>query len=233
MHSPVSQEAFNFLLTRDTCAIANAIESFDIRLRNEGFNDSALRCRFPAMPPMVGYATTMRVRAGSPPPKGRVYFDRTDWWQVLVALPVPHILVIEDVGSRPGYGAFVGEVHASILKAFGCVGAVTNGAVRDLPAVERMGFNLFSGSVSVSHAYVHVVEVGTPVKIAGLDIRQGDLLHGDQHGVVNIPLEIAEQIPSASALLRQREAVVTEFCRSKEFSAEGLHRLLARGATPE
>lgn len=226
MHSPVSQEAFDFLLTSDSCAVANAIELFDVRLRNEGFSQSSLCCRFPGMSPMVGYAATLRVRAGSPPPRGHAYFDRTDWWQSMSSFAVPHILVIEDIGSKPGVGAFVGEVHASILKALGCVGAVTNGSVRDLPGVERLGFHLFSGNVSVSHAYMHVVEVGTPVTIAGLEIRQGDLLHGDQHGIVNIPLAIADRIPSASARMRQREASITEFCRSKAFSPEGLRRLL-------
>lgn len=232
MYPQVSKEAFDFLSTHDTCSVANAIESFEIRLRNEGFNGATLLCRFPAMPPLVGYATTMRVHACSPPPKGRSYYDRTDWWQVMEALPVPHVLVIEDVDGRPGTGAFVGEVHASILKALGCVGAVTNGAVRDLAAIERLGFSLFSGSVSVSHAYVHVVEVGTPVTVAGLEIRQGDLLHGDQHGLVSVPLAIADQLPSASAGLRRKEAVITAFCRSKDFSLEGLHRLL-EGDAPQ
>ena len=76
----------------------------------------------------------------------------------------------------------------NILRALHCVGVVTNGAVRSIPAAESAGFHFFAGSVSVSHAYVHIVEIGTPVEVGGLKIQSGDLLHGDLHGVQSIPL---------------------------------------------
>ena len=231
MNDQIDPATFDFLSSTDTCSLANAIESLDVRLRNEGFNGTFLRCRFPELPPMMGYATTLRVRASAPPPKGHAYYDRMDWWKVMEESPLPHILVIEDVDVHPGTGAFVGEVHAAILTALGCVGAVTNGAVRDLPAIERMRFNLFSNTVSVSHAYVHIVEIGTPVTIDGLEIRQGDLLHGDQHGVITVPTAIAKQLPNAVTRLRRREAIIRAFCQSAEFSTEGLQGLL-KGEAP-
>ena len=175
---------------------------------------------------MLGYAATLRIRTSSPPPMGDAYLDRTDWWSRLEELPLPRVMVIEDVDPHPGTGAFLGEVHASILKALGCVGAVTNGAVRDLPAIRKMGFPLFSGSLSVSHAYVHVVDFGVPVTIGGLEIQPGDLLHGDEHGILRIPLTIAEEIPAAADRLRERESTITAFCRSEHFTLAGLERLL-------
>jgi regulator of RNase E activity RraA len=226
MYKQISNEAFDALRRADTCAVANAVERFDVRLRNEGFNDSRLRCRFPEMGSILGYATTLRVKSSSPPPKGHSYLDRTDWWSHMQQIPVPHILVIEDVDEHPGTGAFVGEIHAAILKAFGGVGAITNGAVRDLPGVAKLGFQLFSGSLSASHAYVHVVEFGTPVRVGGLEIRQGDLLHGDQHGVVRVPLEITEQLPDVIAELECREGKITRFCSSPQFSLAGLRELI-------
>jgi len=98
----------------------------------EGFADCSLHCQFPQLPPLVGYAITLRIRASSPPPKGHNYLDRTDWWKQIESFLLPHVMVIQDMDARPGRGAFVGEVHAAILKALGCVGVVTNGAVRDL-----------------------------------------------------------------------------------------------------
>ena len=92
-------------------------------------------------------------------------------------------------------GAFVGEIHAAIGIALHCVGCVTNGAVRDLPAVEAMGFQLYARHTSVSHAYAHIIEFGEPVEIDGLKISSGDLLHGDRHGVLTIPIAIAGQVP--------------------------------------
>lgn len=230
MYRQISQEAFEALRNADTCAVANAIEKFDVRLRNEGFTNSALHCRFPGLGTTLGYATTIRVRSSTPPPAGHVYLDRTDWWSHMQAIPVPHVLVIEDLDARPGRGAFVGEVHAAILKALGCVGAITNGAVRDLPAVEKMGFQLFSASLSVSHSYAHIVEFGTPVNVGGLEICQGDLLHGDQHGFICIPQEIAEQLPAVVADLERREAAIVDFCRSPQFSLPWLKHVIESGA---
>jgi regulator of RNase E activity RraA len=226
MSTIISEETLVALRSIDSCAVANAIETFDVRLRNEGFTGNGLRSRFVEMPPMVGYAATIRVRASAPPARGRTYLDRTDWWKYLQSWPVPHVIVIEDMDAHPGCGAFVGEVHAAILKALGCVGAVTNGAVRDLPAIRATGFSLFSRHLSVSHAYVHVVEFGTPVDVAGLRIRPGDLLHGDLHGLIRVPLAIAEEIPAAVDRLRERERRIIDYCHHPAFSVSGLRELL-------
>lgn len=163
--------------------------------------------------------------------KGRSFLDRSDWWQPIESFLLPHVMVIQDVDAHAGRGAFVGEVHAAILKAFGCTGVVTNGAVRDLPDIEKMGLHLFSNSIAASHAYAHVVEFGGPVVVAGLKINPGDLLHGDRHGVVRVPLEIAAKIPKAAALLRKREKIITTFCKSREFSVQGLASIIEETAS--
>lgn len=228
MNPPVPEATLKALAGFDTCAIANAIESFHVRLRNEGFTSSGLQCHFPQFAPLVGYAVTLRVRSGNPPMEGGSYLDRADWWDKLDLQPKPHVVVIEDADSPSGIGAFVGEIHAAILQALGCVGVITNGAVRDLPAVEDRGFQLFSGSVSVSHAYTHVIEVNGPVTIAGLRIAPGDLLHGDRHGVIRIPTDIAQGIPDAIARITVREREILEHCRSENFSKTELLKILSR-----
>ncbi|EDY22260.1 conserved hypothetical protein [Chthoniobacter flavus Ellin428] len=225
MNPLVSQETLAALGQLDTCAVVNAIECFDVRLRNEGFTDASIRCQLPALPPMVGYAMTLRVRSESPSWKGENYLDRTDWWAFLQTQPKPHVLVIQDMDRHAGTGAFIGETHAAILQALGCVGAVTNGAVRDLPSVERLGFRLFSSSVAVSHSYIHVVEVGGAVEVGGLRIAPGDLLHGDQHGVVLVPAEIAEQVPATVERIQERERAIVKYCHTPGFTLEGLKRI--------
>lgn len=208
----------------DTCTTSNVIETFNLRLRNEGFADSSIRCVFPHLPPMIGYAVTGRISCSGPPPTGHTYFDRTDWWNYLLTIPAPRVIAIQDVDSKPGLGAFVGEVHASILGALGCVGVVTNGAVRDLGAVEPTGFHFFAGSVAVSHAYVHMIELGGTIDLGGLEIRPGDLLQGDRHGIINIPKEIAAEIPSTAARMLDQERKVIDLCRSPDFSLEKLRQ---------
>jgi len=127
-------------------------------------------------------------------------------------------MVLQDMDAKPGFGAFVGEIHATIGIALKCVGCVTNGAVRDLPAVEAMGFQLFARKTSVSHAYAHIIEFGEPVEIGGLKIASGDLLHGDRHGVLAIPISIAAQVCLEAASILQEELGLVQFCRSPHFT---------------
>jgi regulator of RNase E activity RraA len=110
----------------------------------------------------------------------------------------------------------------NILRALHCVGVVTNGSVRDIPAAESAVFHLFAGSVSVSHAYVHIIEIGRPAEIGGLKIQSGDLLHGDLHGVQSIPLDIASQVPAVAARINTEEQALIALCRSPEFSLDKL-----------
>ncbi len=121
------------LRSLSTCVVASAIETFGVRLRNKGFSDSRLHCIFEDLPTTVGYAATARIRSADPPMEGHSYYDRGAWWDSLLKIPAPRVVIIEDVDSKPGLGAFIGEVHANILLALGCVAVVTNGAVRDLP----------------------------------------------------------------------------------------------------
>lgn len=212
----------------DTCTVSNAIERLEVRMRNEGFISGAVRCRFPDLPAIVGYAATGRIRTTSPPMTQRCYYDRMDWWSYVASLPKPRILVVQDADAKPGLGAFVGEIHAAIGLALDCVGCVTNGAVRDLPAVKAMGFQIFAGNASVSHAYAHIIDFSEPVEIGGLKIRSGDLLHGDRHGILNIPLEVAAKIPAEASTILAEERELIEFCRSPEFSLEELAQRLRR-----
>jgi regulator of RNase E activity RraA len=206
----------------DACRVANAVETFDCRLRNDGFADGSVRGLFDELPPVVGHAVTARIRGSAPPPVGHTYRDRTDWWSYILTVPPPRIVVVEDVDERTGLGAFVGHVHAQILKALGCVGYVTNGSVRDLSSVRRLGFQLFAGTVSVSHAFVHILDFGEPVTVGGLEIASNDVVFGDVHGVLTIPADVVADVPGAAALMNEQERRVVELCQSPEFTLDKL-----------
>lgn len=208
----------------DTCAIANAIDTFNVRLRNEGYTRPGLKCVTCSSPSMIGYAATCRVKSQDPPIAGPSFYNRTDWWDAIDQLPSPRIAVIQDIDPEPGLGGSVGEFHAAILKALGCVGVATNGSVRDVPAVSAMQFPMLAGSVSVSHSYIHMVDFGEPVEILGLPVRTGDLLYGDCHGLLAIPIEIAAEIPAAAEAIARKEKSVLDLCRSADFSLEKLRK---------
>jgi regulator of RNase E activity RraA len=219
---PLPRATFDAIRRFDTCTIANAIEHFRVRLRNEGFTRPGLRCVTGDSPRLLGYATTCRVRSADPPMSGNAYFDRTDWWETIGLFPVPRIAVIQDLDAAASGASTIGEVHAAILKAFHCEGLITNGAVRDIPGVSRMQFPMFASSASVSHSYMHIVDFGAPVEIFGLPVRSGDLLYADVHGVVSIPLDIAARIPEVASGIRAKEQEIIDLCQSPEFSLEKL-----------
>ena len=187
MQSSLTSQQIQQLRTFETCLIADAIESFGVRLRNEGFATAGFRCLFKSLPPMVGYAATCKVRSADPPIVGSRYVERTDWWKHIGSIPAPRVVVMQDIDDPPGTGAFFGKVHVNILMALGCVGAITNGAARELPGIEASGFQVFAGRLAISRAYIHVVEYGGPVEVGGLTIQPGDLIHGDRHGILTVP----------------------------------------------
>jgi 4-hydroxy-4-methyl-2-oxoglutarate aldolase len=209
----------------DTCMVANAVETFNLRLRNTGYTNGSIRCIFPEEPPMVGYAVTARLRTGEPPIKGGMFHDRSEFWNAILQSPAPRILVLEDMDDPPGLGAFLGDMHAAILKALGCVGYLTNGAVRELPAINRVGIQAFAGNIVVSRAYAHIFDVNAKVKIGGMEVAPGTLLHGDRHGVLNVPLQVAAQIPATAAQIQRLEQEVIGFCKSDAFSVPKLNEV--------
>ena len=222
----LSAEQLEAIRQFDACSIANAIEQFGVRLRNEGFTSPGLHCVTGGSPRVIGYAATCRIRTCDPPPTGSPYMDRTDWWGAIQRMPSPRIAVIQDLDSRPGSGSSVGEVHAAILKAFGCVAVVTNGMVRDVTQVARMSFPMFARAAAVSHSYTHIVDFCRPATVFDLEIHPGDLIYADIHGVVTIPAEIAHRVADVAARHRAREQRIIEACQEPGFSEARLLELI-------
>jgi 4-hydroxy-4-methyl-2-oxoglutarate aldolase len=218
----VSAELLAFLRGTSTCEVSNAIEALNLRMRNEGYIQSGIKSIFPAMAPVAGYAVTGRIRTTAPPIKGLCYYQNPEWWEYVASAPDPKIIVIADVDPAPGVGAYFGEVHTRISQGLGCVAYVTNGTVRDLPAIEAAGFPCFAGGVSVSHSYAHLVEIGAPVEIGSLKIEHGDLLHGDLHGVQKIPLEAVNDLPRLVDEIRAHERQLIHLCEQPDFSIDKL-----------
>jgi regulator of RNase E activity RraA len=205
-------------------SVANAIETFKVRPRNQGQMSSEIRTLFPEMGPLVGYAVTAVIRAEPEPLEGH-RASTYGWWDYVLSIPAPRVVVVHDLDEPRGPGAQWGEVQANIHKALGCAGVVTDGSVRDLDEVRALGFQFAAAHVSVSHAYVHMVDFGLPVKLGGLWVKPGDLVHADQHGVVTIPPDIAERIPEAVAKVEADERKIIDVCKSKDFSAQKLKDL--------
>jgi regulator of RNase E activity RraA len=208
-------------------SVANAIETFRVRPRHQGQMSSEIRTLFPEMGPLVGYAVTAVIRAEAEPLDGH-RASTYGWWDYVLSVPAPRVVVVHDLDEPRGQGAQWGEVQANIHRALGVAGAVTDGSVRDLDEVRALGFQFAAAHVSVSHAYVHMVDFGLPVKVGGLWVKPGDLMHADQHGVVTIPLDIAPRIPEAVARVEADERKIIAVCQAPDFSVETLKALYAQ-----
>jgi 4-hydroxy-4-methyl-2-oxoglutarate aldolase len=220
--TPIEPAVLEQLLQLDSCTVANAIETFGVRLRNSGFADSRVRCLFEDYTPLVGYAATVRIRTSDPPMDAEGYYYRLDWLDHVLSIPAPRVLVVEDMDRHPGLGSFIGDVHANILKAVGCIGVVTNGAVRNVDAVRAIQFQLFAGNISLSHAFAHIFDFGGPVQVGQMQVHPGDLVHGDRHGVQTVPLEIARKVPAVAQRMKSEEQELINMCQSTSFTLEKL-----------
>ena len=218
----MNQEVLHALRGLSTPTVANAIELFNVRPRNQGFMSPEIRCLFPELGVMVGYAVTARFAAEQPAARPG---SRYDSWKYVLEIPGPRVMVLQDMDQPPGVGAFFGEVMSTIHQRLGCVGAVTNGHVRDLDEVRALGFHFFAGGVCVSHAYVHLLDFGAPIKVGGMMVRSGDLIHADKHGVLVVPNEIAPEVPKAAETIAERERRIMVHCKSSGFSLEELKRI--------
>jgi 4-hydroxy-4-methyl-2-oxoglutarate aldolase len=213
MNGQLSQQTLAMLAKFDTPTICNVIERFAVRSQTEGYADGRLVANYPKQPPMVGYAATATFRGSEPAQAGGAYSSLEDQVASFKTLPSPNIVVIEDLDD-PIAGAAYGEMLCTTYKAFGCVGLVTSGAGRDISQIEAFDFPTFTTSTVCSHAYPQFISVNVPVKICGMAVRPGDLLHGDCNGVTTIPLEITGKLVAACEEFLEAEETLMETIRN-------------------
>ena len=205
----------DFLQSIDTPTVCNLLEIVAPERRGHGYTVKHLFCPFADLPPLVGFAKTVTMRARDKVPLGDANYmsKRLDYLDYVAAEPRPSWVVIEDLDEPAGYGACWGEVQSNVHKALGCVGTITNGSIRDIPMIPT-GFQMLAGSLSPSHAYVHVADYGVDVNVHGMKVKSGDLIHADRHGAVVVPLATIDPMQAAADKLAQREARIIEAAKS-------------------
>lgn len=206
----ITADTLKRLAQFDTPTICNVIELFDVRPRYAGFMSAQIKANFPEMPPMVGFASTASFRSGAFPGKGDAYGSMEKQVEGFAELPGPAVVVFQDLDD-PAVGATFGEVMCSTYKGFGSVGLITSGGGRDLLQVKALGYPVFTGSTICSHACCHILHIGLPIRVGGLVVDLGDLLHGDANGVTNIPLAIATEVADISQEFVDAEKIVLDY----------------------
>jgi regulator of RNase E activity RraA len=230
LNPPLSPEDLAALARFDTPTICNALELVMPERRALGFNRKPLVAPFPGAKPVVGYARTVMIRSREPHPRSKAEARETRqrYYEYIAQAPRPSLCVMQDVdGADAGFGCFWGEVQSNVHKALGCIGVVTDGAVRDIDAWAD-GFFVLAGSIMPSHAHVDIVATGHPVNVAGMVVSPDDIIHADRHGAVVIPAAAARQVPEAAMILARREKIVLDACKSPNFTTAALRDIFAR-----
>jgi regulator of RNase E activity RraA len=192
----------------DTPTVCNAIEVVEGRRGFANFTRQTMVATYPGQA-VVGFAVTAQIAAVAPPtePPEVIRTRRMEYYRAMHDAPKPSVAVIEDLDWPACIGAYWGEINTTIHKGFGMVGAVTNGVIRDLGDLPD-GFPVIAGSIGPSHGYVHVRSINQPVRILGLSVNQGDLIHADRHGAVVVPPEAIPMLADAIAKLQASEQVI-------------------------
>jgi 4-hydroxy-4-methyl-2-oxoglutarate aldolase len=225
MRGSFPPELLEKLRATDTPTISNAIELYRVRDRTEGFTGFDIRCLFPDLGVMLGYAVTAICDNRPGPVAGRQAYFR--WLEAIRDAPKPVVCVFQDVSPSRPHSCYFGEVMANCAQRLGAIGLVTDGGVRDLAEAEALGFHYFAGGAVASHGNFAITQVGLPVTISGVTIRPGDLIHADRNGVLVIPDEVVEQLPDGVEQIRTKERRTMDYVRGPDFTVQGLADLLS------
>lgn len=220
-------ELVEYLKSVDTPTLSNAVELLRVRPRSAGFAPFAVRCLFPELGRMAGYAVTAQVetvtQTGPGGPQGHL-----ELYRLVEAAPKPAVVVLQEIGGFGEFAAHCGEVMATFFTRLGAAGLVSDCAVRDLPEVRALGFHFFARGACASHANFRIVRVGVPVTICGLPVQCGEILHGDENGLITVPDVESGRLEQAVEEVRRTERRIMDFVRSGGFSLDGFEAMVRR-----
>ncbi len=218
--TPASQW-IDYLTSIDSPTLANAVEMLRLRPNHEGFTPLEIRCLFPQFGRMCGYAVTAQVESvtSAEPCDPKLFIDL---YREVEKSPKPAVIAFQEIGAYPSLAAHCGEVMATVFTRLGAIGLVSDCAVRDIPEVRALGFRYFARGAVASHANFRIARVGIPIQVMGLVIHPGDVLHGDENGLLSIPAAAQHGLADAVESVRSHECELMGFVRGGEFSLDGL-----------
>lgn len=155
----------------------------------EGINLEETRDFMPQMGPMIGYAVTVVIEPSQPSHRKANPHSGAEYLEYLASVPGPKIVVVQDLDKPATIGSFWGEVNSNIHRSLGCVGTITDGAIRDVDEMTNAGFKAIARRLCVGHAHVCHVRWNCEVEVFGRSVKPGDLIHADKHGFLVIAPE--------------------------------------------
>jgi 4-hydroxy-4-methyl-2-oxoglutarate aldolase len=192
----------------NTPTIYNGWEQVTRRnIARDAFNVEETRDFMPQMGPMVGYAVTVVIQPGEKSHRDENPKGWTQYRDYVASIPGPKIIVVQDLDKPHTYGAFWGEVNSNMHRALGCMGTITDGAIRDLDEMTNAGFKALARRLCVGHAYSHPVRWNCEVEVFGRKVSPGELIHADKHGFLVVPDHEQQHLLEASRFMDANECL--------------------------
>jgi 4-hydroxy-4-methyl-2-oxoglutarate aldolase len=214
-----------YLKSVDSPTLINAIELLKVRPRERGFTPLEIRCLFPDLGVMCGYAVTAQVESATQMDPFRLE-TFIELYKMVEQAPKPAVIVFQEIGGFGDFAAHAGEVMSTFFTRLGAVGLLSDCGVRDLDEVRRLGFHYFARGSVASHANFRIARVGVAVQVRGMVVNPGDIIHGDVNGVITVPKVDLAALREAVDTVRRKEKTVMDFVRSAEFNLEGFQKLV-------
>lgn len=161
---------------------------------------------------LVGPAFTMRSIPAREDLDQLSAFDNPDHPQrrAIESVPVGHVLVLDCRGEhRVASG---GQILTTRLMVRGAAGLVSDGALRDSGAISEMDFPVYcaGGAAPLNLLLHHALEQDIPIGCGGVAVYPGDVIVGDDEGVVVIPRHLADEVAEMAEEQEKMEAFVLE-----------------------
>jgi 4-hydroxy-4-methyl-2-oxoglutarate aldolase len=222
------QEMLEELKQYDTPSITNVVATYPtnplcLGLYNpwteNWYTDQTIRCMYPELGPVVGYAVTCVYSVPDP------NYSRLSFMDVIDALDAskkPTILVLQQKfpPQIAGKVGLAGGNMTAEMKAVGCVGVVSNGPSRDIDEIRPMKFQYLLSGVTPGHGQMAVHAVNVPVTVAAMDVAPGEIVHMDENGAVKFPADKLEAVLTNVRALREQEEKRIGALRKAKSAAE-------------
>ena len=174
-------------------------------ITHEGFNLEETIDFMPHMESMVGRVITVTIQPSNESHRNNNPNAWAEYRRYVANIPGPKIVVVQDLDKPQVIGSFWGEVNSNVHRALGCVGTITDGAIRDLDEMNSVGFKALARRLCVGHAYVTPIQWGCEVEVFGRKFVPEQLIHADKHGFLAIPPEDEGKLLEAAKFMDTNE----------------------------
>lgn len=206
MREKISRETLDLLLIPSTATLTSV-------LRQHGITRSFMHSVAPLRPnmKMAGPAFTLRYLPMREDLDPGTVDNLKDIQRVgIEQISEGEVFVVDARGdTRAGT---MGSILATRLHCRGAVGIVTDGAYRDSPVIAELGIAAYAAAMNAhtNKTIHHPSEIQVPIACGDVAVYPGDIIVGDEEGVVVVPAQLADQVAQTAAEMEEKEVFITE-----------------------